>query len=860
MRIHEIEIFHFRGITHLTLTDLPTNGLIVISGPNEAGKSTILEAIDTALNTKSTSKASHIKEIKSLNHDEPPRVKLRIELAGHIIELDKQYLKSPKTLITIDNRTYSGEEAEKQLAQLKTEHIDDALYAAMFNRQDNMLHDLALAEIQPLEQVLRSHTSTNTHAEIDTPNTGNSLIDAALKEKLTYFTKNNRPTGILKEAEERLNTAHEQERTCLEALNQLENYVTEHTRIEKQRDLARTRLPELRHGLDNYRSELSEITELETTLTTATNTYEKAELALTHARTEHTRRVEKEKEIERLRIQVASHEAELEPALEKVEAEKRARKRVVDTRNEAIAHAKAARETLTALKNEQRAAQATHRLAENRALIKAIDELENEAEPLRARKPLAKKHYARLEAAFEKLKEVRIKVSVQATTLALYADDATTITLNGSAQHIDAEPYELPITSETSIVIGKVTARITPGAGLGLHELEKAEDEWEKLCTELDVDDLEHAKQRVDAESQLARINDHIKALLKSRTRSEIEEEIARDASEACEASGRSLDEINAEIAAAEETLTHAETQRDELDRELETFEQSPAQIKVLQLQDALGTSRAILDRETLSLHEEEKALSSTQLEENLLHATAAFTQARSTREEIQRCVDTLDPEHKRKLVEVAEAKVKNCEAEIRSAERELDRMAGYIEQATGVAADYDRARNERTEAQRRYEVLSARARAAALLYDVLAKHQRHARERYAEPFMHKLQMLGRVVFGKDVSFELSENLQVLARTQQGVRVSKKNLSGGAQEQVEILIRLAVSSLVAEHGLPVFFDDVLGSTDDERLDSMAAVFNSLSKKQQIFVLTCAPVRYQGVGVSREYFIKDLQRM
>ena len=54
MRIHRLELSNVRGIEHLVLDELPETGVVVIHGENEAGKSTIVEALDVVLTPKNT--------------------------------------------------------------------------------------------------------------------------------------------------------------------------------------------------------------------------------------------------------------------------------------------------------------------------------------------------------------------------------------------------------------------------------------------------------------------------------------------------------------------------------------------------------------------------------------------------------------------------------------------------------------------------------------------------------------------------------------------------------------------------------------------------------------------------------------
>ena len=63
MRIHGLYLHNIRGISQLELSELPETGVVVIHGDNEAGKSTIMDAIDACLNYKYS---GFPKDIKSL--------------------------------------------------------------------------------------------------------------------------------------------------------------------------------------------------------------------------------------------------------------------------------------------------------------------------------------------------------------------------------------------------------------------------------------------------------------------------------------------------------------------------------------------------------------------------------------------------------------------------------------------------------------------------------------------------------------------------------------------------------------------------------------------------------------------------
>ena len=69
MRIHRLELNNVRGIEHLVLDDLPESGVVVIHGENEAGKSTIVEALDVVLTEKHSGRSKRIRALQPVGKD-----------------------------------------------------------------------------------------------------------------------------------------------------------------------------------------------------------------------------------------------------------------------------------------------------------------------------------------------------------------------------------------------------------------------------------------------------------------------------------------------------------------------------------------------------------------------------------------------------------------------------------------------------------------------------------------------------------------------------------------------------------------------------------------------------------------------
>jgi uncharacterized protein YhaN len=69
---------------------------------------------------------------------------------------------------------------------------------------------------------------------------------------------------------------------------------------------------------------------------------------------------------------------------------------------------------------------------------------------------------------------------------------------------------------------------------------------------------------------------------------------------------------------------------------------------------------------------------------------------------------------------------------------------------------------------------------------------------------------------------------------------SFRRLSGGTQEQIAVLVRLAMGTLLAERGgsVPIILDDALVYCDDDPINLMFDALSRAGKHQQIIVLTC----------------------
>ena len=181
----------------------------------------------------------------------------------------------------------------------------------------------------------------------------------------------------------------------------------------------------------------------------------------------------------------------------------------------------------------------------------------------------------------------------------------------------------------------------------------------------------------------------------------------------------------------------------------------------------------------------------------------------------------------------------------------------GRLEQSgrDGLATRRDTAELDLAAIRSEHESLKRRADAARRVYETLGRHRAEAQTKYSEPLQTRIEALGRSVYGPSFRVWLDDDLAVAERELDGARLRIEALSTGAQEQLAIITRLAISHLVStgEGSVPVIFDDALGWSDKARLRDMGALLGRAGDHGQVIILTCMPDRYE--YVPRATYIK-----
>src|ERR1700756_724790 len=103
MKINRIEVRNFRKLRGGVKLERLGDGLTVIAGSNEDGKSTLLEALRCALFQKHNLTGSHADSLQPYNSTLRPEVMVEFEIHGHRYTIAKTFCQRSEALFATAN-------------------------------------------------------------------------------------------------------------------------------------------------------------------------------------------------------------------------------------------------------------------------------------------------------------------------------------------------------------------------------------------------------------------------------------------------------------------------------------------------------------------------------------------------------------------------------------------------------------------------------------------------------------------------------------------------------------------------------------------------------------------------------------
>ncbi|RIK10755.1 MAG: hypothetical protein DCC49_02195 [Acidobacteria bacterium] len=873
MRIHRVGIRNFRGVDECDV-DFSTDGITIVEGPNEVGKSSLIEAINLLFTAPSDSTKKDVKASRPVHRDADPRVELTLQTGDYELTYSKTFgpgRRGETTLQITKPRTESiaGREAHERMSEIIAETLDEGLWAALQFEQGTEISQPTLGESHALQAALDGAAgSTPVSAAEDT------LFAKAETEFGKYFTGTGKRKKEIQEQEDAVRELEGREgerETALRDLEELtstaESLARDRARLEIRLAEAEAEAADLGAKLDNVIAKASEIEQLESELNSA-----KAELAPVSDAVERRRKLaDDEKQYIEQETGLASGRA----AVSSDQANARVR---VDR---AIERGKQANSVLEDCRRIEQIRRTDHDFLRGKLDLEMMGERLARAEAAEQEVAVAQEVVSRSlvdDDALERLRQLEHEAIVKRATLEagspsvrLEPHTNSSLVIDGEPEQLrDGHPIERRVTAEAKFEIPEiVTITVRPGSSpeIASRELDDVQANIAGLLADLGVTDLADAKRVNDERREAAGVIKHaeerIRDALRDLSREELKQKVSNlrafvDAHPETRQSDLSmaadLDDASALLAAAEtareeadEERAEAESERDAAQSQLETLNQQLAkqQADHEQLRGRLAQVREELEGARQQHSDEE-------LEEKLRSKERDVQEKAARLEDGRREYEALEPEKVRARAENASAAVDRCREDRDSTAHDLRDARVKLETlgADGIAEQLDEARSQLEHQRRAWESLWRRAQAAAKLYETMAACRTEAFQRYRAPLREKIEELGRIVFGASFAVELSEDLAISRRALDGVTVPFEQLSVGAREQLSILARLATAALVdPDSGVPVVLDDALGYSDPERLEALGAVIRMIAARQQcqVILLTCYPDRYRFIG-------------
>jgi AAA ATPase domain len=861
MKLHRLVLKNYRGIDYREI-EFPDHGVVVVSGANEIGKSSMIEALDLLLESKDRSTKKEVKQVKPTHADVGSEVTAEISTGPYRFVYRKRFHKKCETQLTVlepRREQHSGDEAHDRVQSMLAETVDTELWHAQRVLQSASTAAVNLSGCDALTRALDVAAGDTAALSGTEP----LLIERIDAEYGRYFTPTGRATGEWSDAIAALRDAEDVVQRCAAAVAEVDDRVHRHAALTAElaelsplQQAAAVRRTAAQAAADNIAQLTEQVKEagLIAAAAAATGT------ASTSA---HTERVRLRAETDTRAATVAAVEAEARAA---AEAQATAREvtvaadAAVEEASSLLAaaqqRAETARRAVDELARRDEADRLATRLAKIDAAQRDRDLISGELTTI----ALTDNLFRQIEQAAAAVERVEGRLALVSATVEFIA--ATDIELVVGDQRVSlpaGQSWSTTAGGATQVEVpGVLTARFTPGTtALDIQaEYAAAQQDLVAALAAAQVPDVAAARLTDQRRRQLLSGRDQLTA---TRVGLCGDDEVEHLRSKLVELrAAQQADDIAMDATAARAKLEEADAARVNAGADLETHRRvaAAAAAKLTEIStratlsnDKLATQRAELAGVADRLAQQRAAIADDKLqaaaEADLQTAQAAKQRVAELSEQLAAAAPDAVAAELADATEAAEA-IKARHDEIARTLHEIG-VELTVFGTEGRKGKLDAAETRREHARSEHARVGSRARAVQLLRRVMVRHRDTTRLRYVEPFRTELQRLGRPVFGPSFEVDIDTDLCILNRTLDGCTVPYESLSGGAKEQLGILARLAGAALVAkEDAVPILIDDALGFTDPGRLAKMAEVFDTLGERGQVIVLTCTPARYDGV--------------
>jgi len=866
MYIRRIMVRNFRKLTAPHEIENIGDGITVIAGNNEEGKSTLLNAIRSVVFERHNITGKPLEAMFPYGSKVRVEVQLDFELNKELYRLEKIFgPKSGAILKKSDGSTLEGHAAEEELSQLlafrvpkrgESKHDERGLLGFFWLEQGHNLDKLNLAETgrEKLHTLLEKEIG-----EVVGGSLGQKIIQKAQEERGKLLTDGGKPKkhsrlyDALQEVDKTKDTYGQAKEKDAEYQQNIENLEKIRQEIPQVHDA----LKEALHEASEAKKEQGKVEALRIDSKNAEHEIKQAEGNLTIARNSWKQR-------QKLINEVKKCKNDVEQINEKLTQKKSTQKDLDSQLKQAEAKLKLATQNRKKADQQQKLAKICklkQEVTDDDKKLADVSALKQQLQTAKERLDKAKvtqQCFENLKNINDEVDKLKNQISASATHVQfLPTKDQAVI---GSKGNITPK-QRVEVSEKERFTLGGFGAvEIEPAvAGLADRQqlLAKKESELQTELVKVGVGDMKEAEAHFNIyRQQVEKIKEikirqeslpDIDSLHDDRKRKKSELEKLRNEVGKIE---------NTEVIDLDLAEQHLKSAAQEEDKAREICE--IARRKKYAQEKDISKYQGGLQEIASTLNEKEKELKDTQSENSdeklvaeMKHCENQTNEKRKIKKEIDNKITIASPEKiqmQLKNAEVTENNLKKRESELKEQETRVSERLS-IAGAEGTGEGLDKACGAYERAKTDLDRVQLEADAWKLLVDTLTEAEREDKAKFVEPILKCVEPFLSILFpqSKPVLDEKTMEIKELHRGEQ--KEPFHSLSIGTREQLSILVRLAFAKYLKENGYPsmVILDDALVYADDGRFEHMQHALSEAGKNVQIVILTCRARDWQQSG-------------
>ena len=141
MRLHRVQLRNYRGVVESDVS-FAQNGVTIVEGPNEVGKTAISEGLQLAIDLPDSSQNAKVKAVQPVGRDEGPEVEISLSSGKYELVYCKRWLRRPATTLEVKaphHESLTGRDAHDRLKAILAETLDEELWRALRIQQGTEL-------------------------------------------------------------------------------------------------------------------------------------------------------------------------------------------------------------------------------------------------------------------------------------------------------------------------------------------------------------------------------------------------------------------------------------------------------------------------------------------------------------------------------------------------------------------------------------------------------------------------------------------------------------------------------------------------------------------------------------------------